>query len=53
MTAWLDGQLRKARRSCGCPYESTHPEAVIDVLNRNGLTAKLIGTESSPIGLMA
>jgi predicted RNA methylase len=36
----------------GYPYESTYPEAVIDFLNRNGLTAKLIGVDAAPIGLM-
>jgi hypothetical protein len=36
----------------GYPYESSYPEAVIDFLNRNGLTAKMIGVDTAPIGLM-
>lgn len=36
----------------GYPYESTHPKAVVDFLNQNGLTAKLIGPDSAPIGLL-
>jgi predicted RNA methylase len=36
----------------GYPYESTDPKAVISFLGKSGLTAKLIGVDTAPIGLM-